>query len=449
MMTMAQLQNKRKPLRVVLVAENVSRRMGGESGKNLYYFHLFQERGVEAQIICHERVKDELRLEFPNDEDFNKFYFIKDNWLQKLIWRIGKLFHYRIEDLIFLQIVHWITQIQAKKLVKGLIKKQDVDIVFQPSPITPKGLNFMYNLGVPVVLGPLAGGVDFPPAFRYMDSKFATVSITLGRLFSNILHRIVPGKLKAETLIVANSLTKKALPTGCKGKIYQVIECGVDLDIWQPRETQEINSSKPVRFVYLGRFVDWKGIQFLIDAFKEVAEKTNGVLELVGDGELQQDLEKKVADLGLENNVNFHGWMKREQASKLLCECDVFVMPSLREAGGNAVLEAMALGLPVIATKWAGPANTLHPDCGIWVEPTSIEAFVNGFSEAMIKLAESPELRRQMGQAGPKRVRTNYFDWDSKVDWIIEIFYETLNSQQKLDTKAQKQSSSKVVSQYN
>jgi len=428
-MTMAQIDGKQQPLRVVLVAENVSRKMGGESGKNLYYFHLFQERGIDLQVVCHARVRDELRQEFPQDKDFHKFHFIEDNWLQKTIWRIGKLFHYRIEDLIFLQVVHWITQIRARKLVKELIKEKDIDIVFQPSPITPKGLNFMYNLGVPVVLGPLAGGVDFPPAFRYLDSKFAVVSVTLGRLFSNILHGFVPGKLKAETLIVANPLTQKSLPNGCQGKIYQVIECGVDLDIWQPREQPDINPEKPVSFVYLGRFVDWKGIAFLIDAFKQVTEKTNAVLELVGDGELRQDLEQQVAELGLENNVNFRGWMKREQASKLLCECDVFVMPSLREAGGNAVLEAMALGLPVIATKWAGPANTLHPDCGIWVEPTSIEAFVDGFAQAMIKLANSPELRRQMGEAGPQRVRTNYFDWDSKVDRIIEIFYETLSRQ--------------------
>ncbi|MEA5595391.1 glycosyltransferase family 4 protein [Rivularia sp. UHCC 0363] len=421
--------NSQNSLRVVLVAENVSRRMGGESGKNLYYFYLFQERGIDLQIVCHARVREELRQEFPHDQDFNKFHFIEDNWLQKSIWRVGKLFHYRIEDLIFLQMVHWITQIQARKVVKKLIKSQDIHIVFQPSPITPKGLNFMYNLGVPVVLGPLAGGVDFPPDFRYMDSKFAVVSVTLGRLLSNILHRFVPGKLKAETLIVANDLTKKSLPTGCKGKVYEVIECGVDLDIWQPRKQPETNPEKPVRFVYLGRFVDWKGIQFLVDAFKQVADETNAVLELVGDGELREDLETQVADLGLENNVKFRGWMKREQASKLLCECDVFVMPSLREAGGNAVLEAMALGLPVIATKWAGPANTLHPDCGIWVEPTSIEAFVNGFALSMIKLANSPELRRQMGEAGPKRVRTNYFDWDSKVDRIIEIFDETLSRQ--------------------
>ncbi|MGB3642223.1 MAG: glycosyltransferase [Rivularia sp. (in: cyanobacteria)] len=445
-MTMAQFKNGKKPLQVVLVAENVSRRMGGESGKNLYYFHLFQERGVDLEIVCHARVKDELRQEFPHDKDFNRFHFIEDNWLQILLDRIGRQFNSRIQGLFFEQMVHWVTQIKAKKLVKELIAKQNVDIVFQPSPITPKGLNFMYNLGVPVVLGPLTGGVDFPPDFRYMDSKFAIVSVTLGRLFSNILHQIIPGKLKAETLIVANPLTKESLPNGCKGKIYQVIECGVDLDIWQPRKQQGINPDKPIRFVYLGRFADWKGIQFLIDAFKEVAEKTNAVLELVGDGELRQDLENKVADLGLENNVNFHGWMKREQASKLLCECDVFVMPSLREAGGNAVLEAMALGLPVIATKWAGPANTLHPDCGIWVEPTSVEAFVNGFASSMIKLANSPELRRQMAEAGPQRVRTNYFDWDSKVDRIIEIFYETLNPQPKLDTNEQKQSISKIAS---
>lgn len=445
---MGKLHQTQKPLRVILVAENVSRKMGGESGKNLYYYHLFKERGVDLQIVCHARVRDELRQELPDDQDFNRFHFIEDSGLQHFIWRLGKLFPYRIEDLIFLQVVHWITQIQAKKLVKELIAKQDIDIVFQPSPITPKGLNFMYNLGVPVVLGPLAGGVDFPPSFRYMDSKFADLSITLGRIVSNVLHRFVPGKLKAETLIVANPQTRKSLPMGCKGKIHQVIECGVDVDVWQPREQPHKNPDEPVRFVYIGRFVDWKGINFLIDAFKPVADKTNAVLELVGDGEVRPDLEKQVADLGLENNVVFRGWLKREQASKLACECDVFLMPSLREAGGNAVLEAMALGLPVIATKWAGPANTLHPDCGIWVEPTSIKAFVNGFSEAMIKLAAEPELRRQMGEAGPKRILTNYLDWDSKVDRIIEIFYETLNAQPKLDTRKQKQTISKIASEY-
>ena len=78
-MTTVQIQNAKKRLQVVLVAENVSRRMGGESGKNLYYFHLFKERGIDLEVVCHARVRDELRKEFPDDRDFNKFHFIQDN----------------------------------------------------------------------------------------------------------------------------------------------------------------------------------------------------------------------------------------------------------------------------------------------------------------------------------------------------------------------------------
>ncbi|MEO1560315.1 MAG: glycosyltransferase family 1 protein, partial [Cyanobacteria bacterium J06632_19] len=71
---MGKLHQTQKPLRVILVAENVSRKMGGESGKNLYYYHLFKERGVDLQIVCHARVRDELRQELPEEQDFNRFH---------------------------------------------------------------------------------------------------------------------------------------------------------------------------------------------------------------------------------------------------------------------------------------------------------------------------------------------------------------------------------------
>lgn len=130
--------------------------------------------------------------------------------------------------------------------------------------------------------------------------------------------------------------------------------------------------------------------------------------------------------LNLQNSVNFHGWMKREASAKLIAECDVFVMPSLRECGGTALLEAMAMGLPIVTTKWAGPANYVDSTCGILVEPTSREAFINGLVMAMIQLAESAELRLQMRDATMQRITKNYFDWDSKTDRVLEILKETL-----------------------
>lgn len=101
-------------------------------------------------------------------------------------------------------------------------------------------------------------------------------------------------------------------------------------------------------------------------------------------------------------------------------------MPSLRESGGHAVLEAMALGLPVVVTRWGGPAQTVSPDCGILVNPDSQGAFVQGLADAIIHLVNSPELRESMARIGPLQVKRQGLDWDDKCDRFIEIFQETL-----------------------
>jgi glycosyltransferase involved in cell wall biosynthesis len=103
------------------------------------------------------------------------------------------------------------------------------------------------------------------------------------------------------------------------------------------------------------------------------------------------------------------------------------VLPSLRECGGTVLLEAMAAGVPCIATNWGGPGHYLDDSCGIRVDPASPEAFVAGLTDAMLKLAESPELRRQMGLAARRRVRSTYFDWGAKADRMLEILRATAN----------------------
>jgi glycosyltransferase involved in cell wall biosynthesis len=96
-------------------------------------------------------------------------------------------------------------------------------------------------------------------------------------------------------------------------------------------------------------------------------------------------------------------------------------LPSLFECGGAVVLEAMAMGLPVIATDWGGPADYLDESCGILVKPSSREALVDGFASAMQRLAQSPELRARLGDAGYKRAR-EHFDWEHKINQILKIY---------------------------
>lgn len=413
-------------MRVIITAPNVSQRMSGESVLPLYYFNRLRARGVEVWVVTHARCREEIRSIFPHDDDFQKFHFVEDTRSQSLAYRLGKLFAYRIQDLIFAQIINLLTQRHTRAVVKQLVREHDIDLVFEPTPITPKGLSCMYGLGVPVVIGPMCGGLEFPPAFRYMDSPLTRLSIQTGRALAQLGNLLVPGKLQASALIVGNDLTAAALPQGYRGKVYRVEESGVDLALCQPVTPTELAPEQPVRFVFFARFVDWKGVQFLVEAFKQVAPKTNAVLELIGDGLLFEATKAQVATLGLQANVNFHGRLTLEDSIKLISACQVYVVPSLRECGGNAILEVMAMGLPLIATNWAGPGLFVNDSCGILVEPNSRQGFIDGLAEAMLRLAASPELRYKLGKGSAKRVTESYFDWDSKTDRILEIMRETL-----------------------
>jgi glycosyltransferase involved in cell wall biosynthesis len=82
----------------------------------------------------------------------------------------------------------------------------------------------------------------------------------------------------------------------------------------------------------------------------------------------------------------------------------------------------MAMGLPVIATAWGGPADYLDESCGILVKPESRESLIAGFANAMATLATSSDLRNRLGRAGYTRAR-EHFDWECKID-RIKSFYE-------------------------
>jgi glycosyltransferase involved in cell wall biosynthesis len=167
---------------------------------------------------------------------------------------------------------------------------------------------------------------------------------------------------------------------------------------------------RPGRFIlfFLGRPSDSKAVDLLLEAFAAVVAQTDAVLEIIGDGDLRGELEAQTARDGIDSSVVFSGWRSQEQCALKLQQADALVLPSLREGGGAVVLEAMAVGLRVIATNWGGPGDYVNSSWGILVEPASKEGFVRGLTDAMLKLAQSPELLQSMGCAGRERVRQHF-----------------------------------------
>jgi len=412
-------------MRIVIVAQNASTKFGGESLLPVNYFRILRSRQIETWLVVHGRTQAELEALFPEERD--RMHFVPDTWLHRLLNNCGRFIPARVNEFTFGLLSHLYTQVLQRRIVRRLVSEHQIDVVHEPTPVSATIPSLMFGLGVPVVMGPMNTSVKFPLAFRSRQNRSVDILIAIGYQFVDFFNRLFPGKIKAETVLVANDRTKQALPAAVQGNIIELVENGVDFSVWRSESSALKQPNQQVHFVFLGRLADWKGVDLLLEAFAAVTAQTDAVLEIIGDGEMRGELEAQTARLSLDSRIVFSGWLSQEQCALKLQQADALVLPSLREPGGSVVMEAMAVGLPVIATNWGGPMDYIDSTCGILVEPVSQEGFIKGLTEAMLKLAQSPELRQSMGRAGWERVREN-FDWERKVDRMIEIYQQTIDT---------------------
>jgi glycosyltransferase involved in cell wall biosynthesis len=420
--------------KVCVVAENASFRFGGEASLPLHYFARLRKRGIEAWLVVHGRTQPELEKIFPEDQD--RIAYIPDRWFHRLIWRCSSKLPRRVAEATFGTLMVLINQLIQKKMVADLIRRHGIDVVHQPIPVSPKAPSFISGLGVPVVIGPMNGGMDYPPAFRGAESLFTRVTVAVGRASANLINRVIAGKKNAALLVVANKRTGAALPSCARGAVIELVENGVDLGIWRMPEggasavseapsdgSNAVAPFVPARFVFVGRLVDWKRLDFALRALTAIPGAT---LEIIGDGGMRPAWEGMARELGLADRVAWLGWRAQPECAEILRGATALLLPSIYECGGAVVLEAMACGIPVIATAWGGPADYLDARCGILVDASNEKTILDGFTEGMRRLAADPELCARMGAAGRGRVEED-FDWERKIDAMLALYRRAMD----------------------
>jgi glycosyltransferase involved in cell wall biosynthesis len=403
-------------MRICIVAEHASTQFGGEAILPLHYFRFLRARGIETWMVVHMRTRDELEKAFPHDID--RILFVSDSAIQRGIFRIGKYLPRRLMEATLGFLSNAITQFRQRKIVRALVRRERIDVLHQPIPVSPRFPSFLFGLGVPQIIGPLNGGMEYPSFFKYHGTRVGNLAVTMSRMFAEFANILFPGKPHADVILVANQRTRLALPSGIRGKIIEMSENGVDLALWS-RPLASAASETP-RFVFLGRLIDLKAVDVVIRALTFVP----GVeLEIIGDGEMAQTWKTLVTELALTERVHFLGWLPQAECALHVRSALALVLPSLHECGGAVVLEAMAMGKPVISTNWGGPADYLDSSCGILIDPTSYSALVDGFAEAMRTFSKSPEIASAMGLAGYDKV-VKHFDWERKIDAMISLYGE-------------------------
>ncbi len=408
--------------KIAIVAPNASARFGGEAILPLHYFTFLRKKNVDVSLIVHERVSEELTDLLGTD--ISRVTFVRDTKLHQFLNKFSSYMPKRIYEFSIGAVLQIITELSQREILKKLTKENRIDIIHQPTPVSPKMPSLLFGIGPPVVIGPLNGGMSFPPGFANHQNIFERGFMKAGRLFSEVVNHILPGKKHADIVLVANRRTEATLPKCIKGRVIKLVENGVDLNQFSNSSRAATMHNGNFKFVFVGRLVDWKSIDTLIRAMKQF-DYGQAELHILGDGEEKQALQTLARELNVEKSVVFHGFLPQNECADLLKTSDCLVLSSLYECGGAVVLEAMAMGLPVIATNWGGPSEYIDSDTGILVDigKNKVE-FDNNFAQAMKHAQVNRDASKEMGRLGREVIKQKY-DWNLKIEKIIEI-YNTL-----------------------
>lgn len=188
-----------------------------------------------------------------------------------------------------------------------------------------------------------------------------------------------------------------------------VVPNGVADEYYLPPRTPEPG---PLRLLFVGRLGAQKNVALLLDALAEVTEPVR--LRIVGDGELRAELEAQVDRLALTDRVEFCGRLHGTDLVKVYADAQAFVLPSEREGMPLVLLEAMAAGLPVIAT--AVPGNIeLVDGVGLLAEPKPRE-----LAAAIDLLARDADRRAELAESGAQRAAG--FTWEAVVAAVEQVY---------------------------
>lgn len=181
----------------------------------------------------------------------------------------------------------------------------------------------------------------------------------------------------ADKIIAVSEHTKNILlKHGVSRNNVVVVPNGIDTELFTPQaSSQEIK-----RLIYIGYLVEHKGVQVLLEALSKVGDSSLK-LSIVGDGAYKEELQNLTSEYHLEEQVEFLGSKTPSEVAQLLKEHDALVHPSFIESFGITVIEAMASGLPVLATRNGGSEYIVTEETGIIVPPKDSDAFAHGIRE--------------------------------------------------------------------
>lgn len=314
--------------------------------------------------------------------------------------------------------------VRARRWIQAeLAKGTHFDIAHQVVPVAMRYPSPASSIGIPLVLGPVGGGLASPAAFaaeegatpwyqrlRAMDQLRLKHDPLLRRTYEQADCVVGIAPYVSDLL---GHLSLKRFETMSETAVRQL-----------PPSVDRSGRTGPTRLLWVGRVIRTKGLRDVIRSLDRLRD-LDLRLDVVGDGNDRAACETLVRELALEGNVVFHGALPRSAIDTFYESADIFVFPSYREPGGNVALEAMASGLPVIVCERGGPGANVDEHSAITLTATNPEQLARDCGAAVRRLSTDRDLRLRMGAAGRRRVEDTHL-WEHRVSKMLDLYDELL-----------------------
>ena len=290
------------------------------------------------------------------------------------------------------------------------------------SPVLPSPFAFFLRKGpIPFVLGPLNGGLPWPPGFSQLENQKEWVSNLRN------LYRYLPFARStyrhAAAIIAASSQTYSEFAEYCD-KLFFVPEPGIARSLCFA-DSRSPEPGAKLELIFVGGLVPRKACDLALRAAAPLLRSDLARFTVVGDGPERNRLEQLVRSLGIEKAVSFCGWLSHAEVLRHLRSADVFVFPSLRDNGAGVVFEALAAGAVPVVADFGGPGDIVHPEVGYKVPLTNESEMVAQMEKILAELAHDRDRLEQLRRQGMAYVR-ECLTWDAKaratsrvLNWVV------------------------------
>ena len=318
---------------------------------------------------------------------------------------------------------------QAWRAVRQRVRDGAFDLIHRITPMSPTLPSAMTGKGgLPFVIGPLNGNLDWPAAFSGEQKREREGARKLRDVYKFLPYARRTQK-KADCLLAGFQHTIDDLKAADPARIVPFPEVGIDPEIFHAgRARPAFSGSGPFEFLFAGRLVPYKLPEAAVRAFVTSDRLTPHRMTIIGDGPELPRLQQIVSEHGANDRVRFEGRQSQAAVADAMRRADAFVFPSIRELGAGVVVEAMGCGTLLIVTDYGAPGELVGRDRGIALPLSPMEGLVQANRDAMEACLADPAHATALAAAG-RDYAHSAFTWAAKADYTAAIYEALLHGE--------------------